>query len=574
MMKRLFLSFITMVMVTTGVFAQSVDDGKKFLYYEQFTKAKDVFNKLIAANPADAEAYYWLGQAYIYDDSLPKAQEVYTKALTATNQNPLILVGIGHVETLEKKNTEAKAHFEAAIAATKSKKNKQYGDPLVLAAIGRANADGGSDIGDPVYGIQKLQQAAELEPTNPEIQLNTGVSQLKRGGEYGGEAKKAFDAALRIDPKYARSYMRIGRIFESQKNTTLFLENYNKAIETDPDYAPAYLALYNYYQNRDVNKAKELLDKYIANTQKSRETDFFYADYLFRAGKYQESLAKAKELEAGLNGEPYAKIHKLFAMNYDRLGDSVNAKKEMETYIAQENPAKVTGESYATMAGLYLKTDKDAAKAEEMINKAIAIDTVVENKVGYMSSLATAYAAAGDFKGQYKWLNNMNTLKPDASARNLYMLTDAAIKAGEFGAADTLSSKYVTAFPDQTQGYFLRTKAAMLSDADTSKGTAIPAIDQYNAFLMKDTAKNKNRIITNIGYKVYYYANKSKDYPKAIDALKEILVIDPENSYAKSALAQLEKIQNKKSGAVQKTATGNQASSGSASTADKSGGGK
>jgi tetratricopeptide (TPR) repeat protein len=304
--------------------------------------------------------------------------------------------------------------------------------------------------------------------------------------------------------------------------------------------------LYTYYQNRDVNKAKELLDKYVAHTEKNRETDFFYADYLFRAGKYQESLAKAKELEATLNGQPYAKIHKLFSYNYDRLGDSITARKEMETYIAQENPAKITGESYAEMAALYLKADKNAVKADEMISKALDLDTVVENKLGYMRTLADAYAANQDFKGQYKWLNKMMSVRADTTARNYYFIIDAAIKAQEFGAADTFSNMYISSYPDQPQGYFLRNKAAILADPDTSKGTAIPAIDQYNAFLMKDTAKNKNRIISNIGYKVYYYANKEKSYEKAIAALDEILALDPTNSYALSAKKQLETILNKK----------------------------
>jgi len=293
-----------------------------------------------------------------------------------------------------------------------------------------------------------------------------------------------------------------------------------------------------------------LLEQYIAHTERNRETDFFYADYLFRAGKYQESLAKAKELEAALNGQNYAKVHKLFAYNYDRLGDSINAKKELETYIAQENPAKITGDSYASLAELYLKVDKDSVKAEEAINKALAADTVLENKLGYMRTMADALAKSGDFKGQFKWLNNIYTIRPDTSARNYYFIIDAAIKAGEFGAADTFSSKYIASYPDQPQGYFLRNKAAILADADTSQGSAIPAIDQYNTFLRKDTTKNKNRIISNIGYKVYFYANKAKDYPKAIEALDEILALDPSNSYALSAKEQLKKLLNKKSGAA------------------------
>jgi tetratricopeptide (TPR) repeat protein len=555
MMKRLFLS-VTFLAIAAGVFAQAMDEGVKYLYYNQFKKAKDYFNKILAANPADPDANYWLGQTYIYDDDLPAAKAHYAKAMTATSQNPLIMVGMGHVEVLEKKNQEARAHFDQAIELTKNKKNKNFGDPRILAGIGRANADGGAEIGDPVYGIDKLQQAAQLEPKNPELMLNIGLSQLKRGGEFGGEAKKAFDGALERDPTYARSFWRIGKIFESQRNTAVFLENYEKAIETDPKYAPAYLSLYTYYSDRDVNKAKELLDKYIANTEQNRETDFFYADYLFRAGKYQESLDAAKKIEASLNGEPFAKIHKLFAYDYDRLGDSLTATKEMETYIAKENPAKLSGEDYAAMAGLYAKDSTQTAKADEFYSKAVDADTAIANKLIIINQAASVFSKYKRYDLQYAWMSKVPALKPELSATDYYYLGDAAEKAGKYDSAMAIYKRYYTKFPEQPQGYAGQLRSAIKADPDTSKGIALPPIEEYNAFLMKDTAKNKNRIITNIGYKVYYYVNKAKDYEKAIAALDEILALDPENTYAKSGKEQLLKILNKKNAAPKSGGSG------------------
>lgn len=546
MMKRLFLSVVT-VALTVGAMAQSVQDGVKAIYYDQYKKAKDILTKLVAANPADADAAYWLGQAYLEDDDIAKAKEVYTTALAATAQNPLIIVGLAHIEVLEKKNAEAKAHFDAALEPTKSKKNKKYGDFKLLAAIGRANADGSSDIGDPVYGIEKLKQAAEIDEKDADIKINEGLSHLKRGGEYGGDAKRAFDEALQRDPSYARAHYRIGKIFESQRNPELFIENYNKAIAADAAFAPAYYALYQYYSNRDVNKAKEYLDKWIANVEKDREIDFFVADYSFRAGRYDEALEKAKAIQAGLNGESYPKVHKLLALVYDRKGDSLTAKTELETYIKEENPAKVTGESYADMAGIYVKTG-ELDKAEAMAIQAVERDTVPESKLVLMKSIADKFSAAKNFKGEYSWLRKAMDIRSDTSARNYYFLINAAINGGEYLAADTFSQKYIASYPDQAQGYYFRVKSAMLADVDTSLGTAIPAIDQYNAFLALDSAKNKSRIITNVGYKVYFYANKAKDYEKAIGALDEILAIDPANQYAINAKDQLTKILNKKGG--------------------------
>ena len=69
-MKQLFL-LSSFIFLGNNLFAQSIDDGKKFLDYERFTSAQNVFSKLVAANPNDIEAVYWLGQTYIKNDENP-----------------------------------------------------------------------------------------------------------------------------------------------------------------------------------------------------------------------------------------------------------------------------------------------------------------------------------------------------------------------------------------------------------------------------------------------------------------------------------------------------------------------
>ena len=56
------LLFMSVLMMSNMVKAQSLEDGRKFLYYEKYISAKNVFQKLVAANPADGDAAYWLGQ--------------------------------------------------------------------------------------------------------------------------------------------------------------------------------------------------------------------------------------------------------------------------------------------------------------------------------------------------------------------------------------------------------------------------------------------------------------------------------------------------------------------------------
>lgn len=537
--------FLALMVFCLGAMAQTIEEGKQLLRYGRLIKAEDYFEKLVAANPNDPEANYWLGQLYLNDIpmKMKQAEELYSKALVSTNQNPLILVGMGHVEILQKKNASAKQRFEQAIAATKNKKNKNFGDAQVLEAIGIANAMGDSQTGEIDYALEKLGQAGQLDPKNPHVNIAAGMIHLKRGGEYGGQAKREFENAIEKSPNYGRPYWRIGKIFETQRNTEMFLQYFNTAIEKDPKFAPAYLSLYEYYQNRDVNKAKEYLDKFIANNDPDRETDFFQADFLFRAGKYQESLDKGKAIEAGLKpGDKYPKVYKLYAYNYDRLGDSLKAKENMEKYMAESDPSELKGDDYVDMANLYLKFPGMEEQADVQIEKALVLDTVQENQVKYMQSLANAYAKQSKPKGYYKWLSRIDKVTPAKTATSYFYLADAAYKAGEYQASADVAGRYVGAFPEQVQGYSLQRRAAVAADADTSTGTAIPAIDQYITFMMKDVAANKGRLLENHSYKFYYYLIKSREYDKAVQSAKDILAIDPENAYGKQALSEAERL--------------------------------
>jgi Tfp pilus assembly protein PilF len=528
-MKKVFLASVLAIVAIVAVQAQSVADARKDIYYAKYKSAKDKLTQIVNKSPDDAEANYWLGQVYINQGNLPAARDVYAKAMTATKQNPLIVVGMGHVELLEGKAADARAHFDAALAATN---NKKGGDVKILTAVGRANADGPSNVGDPNYGIDKLNTAAKLDPKDPEIQLLIGVNQLKRGPEYGGQAKQAFDAALAIDPKYAAAKLRNARIFISQNNPTVYLPLEEEAIQLDPAYAPAYLTLYNYYAERDVNKAKGYIDQYIQNSDKDCNTDFFYADYLLRAGQRDASLAKAKEMETTCGIDSFPQLNLLYALIYDRNGDSVQGRKYIDQYLTKQVPAKVTSSDYVLAAGLYSKFPEDSTKLIESIDKAVSLDTVVTNQIATLRSFADIFGKQQNWKAQYRALDKAMALRPDTTALNFYNYLNSAINAQQYLKADTIAQAYIQQYPAQPQGYALRIKATQAYDADTSRGTAIPALDQYIAFLKADTAKNKSRIIYYYGYEIYHYVNKVQDYPRALAIADSILALDPANSYA------------------------------------------
>lgn len=544
-MKKLTLLCLTVLFAGNLLIAQNVDQGRNFLYYGRLSSAQKQFEGAIASNAANADAIYWLGQTYIANDNLQGAKDLYQKALQNGVNAPLIWVGMGHVELLEGKKNEARQRFEAAITATKTKKGE---NPDILNAIGRANADGGMEIGDPQYAIEKLKRAAELNPKNPEIYVNLGINYLKSGNEHGGDAYEAFNNALRIDPKYARANYRLGKIFLSQGNKEKFEEYFNKSIQADPKFAPAYLDLYNYYSNRDVNKAKEYLENYVANTDKDCNTDYFYADYLFRAGKYQESLDKAKQMEAGVCKD-YPRLKVLYAYNYDRLGDSIQAKNNITSYLISAPKEKVQPDDYLFAVNVLKRFPGSEQQAIDYLKIALENDTVRSNRFKYMDTIAYLYRRQNKPVERLEWLQKSYQTNPNPSNADIYNLGDAAFNAGNFNLADSMFNQYKSAHPDQIYGYMGLAKTAIGRDKDTTAGTAVPAINEYIETLKKiDKERYKNLILQNYGYLVYVHANVQKDYPAAIKDLEGILEVDPGNSYAQATIDQIKKVMNKPAG--------------------------
>lgn len=538
-MKKVFLTTLAAILLAVASFAQTVDAGIKSLYYERYDEAVTALRAAVSANSKDVMANYWLGQALIAKNDLAGAKAVYQNALTAGLNDPYIWIGSAHVQLLEggDKNS-AKQKFEQAITATKKKTE----DPNILLAIGRANADGGRAFGDPAYGIEKLKRASELDKKNPEIPYQMAVSYLKLGGERGGEAVEAFRESLTRDPKYARAAYRIGKIYESQENKESMEKWYGDAIAADQTFAPAYLAFFQWYQNRDVNAAKEFLDKFISNSPKSCETDYFQADYLFRAGKYQESLNKAKQMEATC--ATYYQLPILYAYNYDRLGDSAQAKTYIEKYISIAKPEQVSSDQALFGASVLKRFKGSEQGAINLLTKALDIDTVTKSRLKLMDTISALYKRTGDLNNSFAWAEKSFKANPNPSNRDLFDYASAAATTKNYVLADQLFKQYRDKYPDQAAGYFYRVKYSMESDSTNAK--AIEPITDYLTFLDKDREKNKASMIYYYSVLAQYYANTVKDYPKAIEQFKKIVELDPANQDAPKYITQLEKIMNRK----------------------------
>ena len=525
-MKKFLLLLMACVVMHSAMFAQYAE-GIRLLNYEKNKSARETFQKLVDASPQDPQAIYWLGQALLATDGGEPSKEqiastkaLYQKGLGSIGSDPWLVTGMGHIELLERGDiNSAKQKFEQAITASTETKGKSKGkaNPAILNAIGRANAKVGSGLGDNLYAIDKLNQAGQLDLTNADIYINKAVNYLKMGGENGGEAVKAYQEAVTRDPKSALAYYKIGKVSQSQNNTEMFEQNFDNAITADPTCPLPYFAYYLYYANKDVNKAKDYLDKYVANSDKDPKTDYFVADYLFRAGKNDESLAKIQELEKSAGGNEIPRLSILSAYNYDRKGDSVQAKAYLEKFFANAPADKIEPTDYELAVKILTKFPGSEAQAATYLEKAIATDTARINKLNYMQQGADMYAKAKNPAEQLNWMKRMVELKGTTTEGEYYRISAAALSAKDYPQTMDWAKKYMAAYPDKPQPYTFYRKAAIASDPDTTSGKGVELLQYIDSIYSLNKDKYKKELFLNEYYTILYYINKQNALKKSPD---------------------------------------------------------
>jgi predicted Zn-dependent protease len=542
--------FVSFIFLGNILFAQSIDEGKKFLNYEKFTSAKDVFSKMVTANPNDVDAVYWLGQTYLQNtdntDSVA-AKELYQKALQANPNAALLLVGMGEVELMEGKKEDARNRFETAINLTKK---RDLAD--ILLAVGRANVD--VKNGDPVYAIDKLKQAADRDKKNAEIELVLGDAYRKMID--GANATIAYQNALAIDPKSARASFMIGRIFETQGygQEAIYMKYYNDAIAEDPNYAPVYYWLYNYYYQRDVNKSREYLNKYIAVADADSKNCYAQASLLYVSQLYKDAITKADQCITSAGAEkPFPNLYGLKAYSYDKMGDSLNAKKYFEEFFAKVNPDKIGPNDYATYAKVLLKLSTDSLQAIKndslagvYVDKAIALDTIPANKINYIKSTAESLIAAHKYVEAGQWYSKILTQKKDYGKVDLYYAGYNFYRGGDYPASDSIWGLYKAKYPEDIFGWYMAARAKEGIDTSGEQGLAKPDYEKVIALgdTVADKSTVKDKLIPALRYMVAYSYNVQKDKDAALQFNDKILAIEPTDPTAlktKDALNSIKK---------------------------------
>jgi len=467
-MKKTFLAVCTVFALTafkSG--AQTIQDGINHLYADRFKSAEQTFQKILAVNPNALEATYWLGQTYLDMDDNDAARQLYDKALAANGNAPLLMVGKGHVLLLDNKQAEARQMFETAITTSATKKGN---DPIVLNAIGRANVD--AKAGNLEYAVKVLEEALQRDPKNADIALNLGNAYRKKDpGQGGGRAYEKYKEASNVNPNFAYPYVRIAKLFETQGQWDLVLENLNKAAQVNPSFSLAYYELFYYYFFRkEYAQAEAMLNKYIGTRQSEdkMEDDYLYSQLCWAKGDWACAISKAEAVKTASGAKVKPKVFKQLAYSYLGKGDLASAKTNIDEFFKRTKDTPIP-QDYVLKADIYTAGGATCEEVYSLYVQGAAADTVAQNKIEFLTK------AADYFKGKKCFIQEAdmrlaiyNTRKSPSPA-GLFNIALAFQQAGELSKADSLYTVYNTAFPDTIYGYIRRGRIAYTQDTTMSQ---------------------------------------------------------------------------------------------------------
>lgn len=281
MNKRKSLIVALLCAASSGVMAQSVEDGLKDLYYQKYQSARQNLEKAIAAKPTDDKAYYYLGIAQLGEDDVAGAAATFQKGLQAVPTSALLQAGMGRIDLLKGNAAAAKTKFDGASTATQGRD----GD------VARAIADANSEIkgGDRAYALTVMEKLMNNEgrkkkeaytPTAADY-IELGDAYRYLGGENGGKAISSYEKALELDPKNAEAVTKEGLVNYNARLKKDAVADFARAAELDPNYGPAYYELFNFYitpkkDQLSWDNAATYLEKYMAVADPADKTKTQY----------------------------------------------------------------------------------------------------------------------------------------------------------------------------------------------------------------------------------------------------------------------------------------------------------
>ncbi len=250
--------------------AQSyVAEGRAHYEAGRLSAAIDAYTQAIALEPERVDVLVTLSRILALVDRTEEAVQRARRAAQLDAQSAATHAALamaydwhGTWLLLHGRDAEATEHYEQAVSEARDAILLDPAYPEAHAYL----AETYMDLGRLVDAIEAAQAAVELDPKRPDVQRAVAYVRESQGNYRG--AAEAYREAIRFDPNVPYLWLALGRnyrILAIVADAQFFEEAvkaFNRAIQIDPQYSPAYDELgWTYYNFRDLKQAAQALEE-------------------------------------------------------------------------------------------------------------------------------------------------------------------------------------------------------------------------------------------------------------------------------------------------------------------------
>ncbi len=559
MISKIATAAAGLALVGSSVFAQSIADAKKAIEAEQYQKAKAMLKNLTVTQPTNGEAFFQLGWVYLSQDYVDSAKAVFNKGVAADPKSALNYVGLGAAAHLANDAAGTTSNFNQALGLVKKKDSTPYvymGKSYLLGA-----EDGKVSAQNATAAIDALNKGKAANEKDADVYIELGNayrSQLK-----SSEAYTQYQQALTLDPKSAVANTAIGVLWKYADSFEQAYKQFETATTIDPNFGPAYREWAETENREATGNRKVALEKtnsavahyktYLNLTDQSDETLLRYADFLVRAGKWDEVQKVAAKLAS--SNKTNARVYRYLGYAAYENKDYQAAASALNNWFTKAEPKRILPRDHYYLGKTLIDSKQDTTKGLASLNKAIELDSTFSDVYRDIASVNRAqkkYTAAGDAYSALLKKSKSLTLGDYANVGTYYYYGFAFEQAPKAKANPSFkpdSSILVKA--DSALAYvqkninnpvasvpLTRARIAELYDADRNniKGLAkvhyervIELLEPKAATL---TSADKSGLVEAYDYLGALYAYKEKDDVKAAEFFNKAKALKPDDAQA------------------------------------------
>jgi tetratricopeptide (TPR) repeat protein len=515
---KLIKLFILSLLIVTSATAQSLKEAIRYSDREQYQKAKVVLSNLIKNDSKNTDYYYYLGNVYFKNDQYDSARYWFMQGVQMNDQSALNYAGLGKVSMQQDNTVEGKANFDKAVSIAKKDGNVYATIADYYTSLDKPN--GKEALGYATKGV-------EVDPKNSWAKLVLGDAYIAASNEGGSKAIEQYKAASVLDPKSPLPVWKMGKLYVAVKNYELGIQTFNEGLMLDSLFAPIYRDLGElYYRSRKFNNAIASYKKYLTIRDKSDDTDFRYASFLFLNQDYTNALSILNNLAKKNYSNPI--LYRITAYSQYETKDYTSALQTMDVFWGQIDAKNIISNDYEYYGKILAKKGQDSL-AVDYLNKALNRDST--NTDLYSEIVNIWYNSKKYDKAAVALQRKIEATKATAKASTLandYLtLGRYYLLCKYYSSADSAFANVVLLKPELSIGYLNRARANGNLDPKQEQGLAKPYYEKFIEIAKEDPKKNKKELVEAYSYFGSYYYKKDK--VKFDEAWANVRQLDPSN---------------------------------------------